>query len=177
MVDDRATQQAIKRPSRFERLYEAFSGDAVRFATALTGDPNLASDIVQTAFLRLFSKYRDLRNPDAFYSYLRQTIVNLVRDGARKSATERATLSRHGSANGRLDQADFAEEVDARHEMAALINELPQRQRTVLVLRYFEDLSEDETAVTMGISVSAIKSLTNRAVTNLRERTGERHEH
>ena len=45
------------------------------------------------------------------------------------------------------------------------------------MLRYFEDLSEDETAVTMGISVSAIKSLTNRAVTNLRERTGERHEH
>jgi RNA polymerase sigma factor (sigma-70 family) len=151
-------------------MYETYRQDALRLATALTGDAALAPDIVQTAFVRLLSTYRDLREPDLFYAYLRKTIVNLVRDSGRRAAVERRALGRLlGRRQDRAGHPDEAARFGSFAYLIDLIRSLPQRQRTVLVLRYFEDLSEEQTAQVMGVSVSAVKALTNRAMTRLRE--------
>jgi RNA polymerase sigma factor (sigma-70 family) len=158
------------RKGRIERMYEMYRRDALRLATALTGDAALAPDIVQTAFVRLLSTYRDLREQDFFYAYLRKTIVNLVRDSGRRAAVERRALGRlREGREDRAGQPDEAARFGSFAYLIDLIRALPQRQRTVLVLRYFEDLSEEQTAQVMGVSVSAVKALTNRAMTRLRE--------
>jgi len=165
-VDDPTESTA----DRISRLYVAYSRDALRLATALTGDTTLAADIVQTAFVRLLSRYRDIRGPELFYGYLRKTIVNLVRDSARRSAVEQRALRRfrRSAAADARNPINPSALVDSDAHFLSLINGLTQKQRTILVLRYFEDLSEAETASIMGVSTSSVKANTHRAMVTLR---------
>lgn len=74
---------------RLADLYGRHAPDAVRVAFLLTGDQHSAEDIVQDAFVRLFSRFQELRNPDAVETYLRRTVVNLSRDRWRRLKLER----------------------------------------------------------------------------------------
>ena len=148
---------------RFGELYRLHAPDAARLAYLLTGDRVAAEDIVQEAFVRLFGRFRDLRNPDSFQWYLRRTVVNLVRSQFRRRKVERAYLQREGAA-----PAEPAPDFGARGEMWEVLQSLPERNRTAIVLRYYEDLSEARTAEVMGCPVGTVKSLVSRGIERLR---------
>src|SRR5262249_41105677 len=81
-------------PSRLAELYERHVGAAMRLSYLLTGNQQQAEDLVQEAFVRCVGRFRHLRVPDAFESYLRRTIVNLHTSGLRRKRLERAWLAR-----------------------------------------------------------------------------------
>ena len=150
---------------RLGELYRRHAPEAVRLAYLLTGDRALAEDLAQEAFVRMFGRFRDLRNPDAFGAYLRKTVVNLTRSHFRRAKVERAYVARERGAPRTTSQPD----IGARDEMWRALHRLPERQRTAIVLRFYEDLSEAQTADTMRCPQGTVKSLVSRGLDRLRQ--------
>jgi RNA polymerase sigma-70 factor (sigma-E family) len=150
---------------RLAELYERHAGSGMRLAFLLTGDRTQAEDLLQEAFVRCVGRFRYLRIPDAFDAYLRRAIVNLHTSGLRRKRLERAHLARERGAGLRVaTMPDVAQREDLWQRLTAL----PARQRAALVLRYYEDLSERETADVLGCSPAAAKSLIARGTQALR---------
>lgn len=160
---DRPTQ------GRLAELYTRHGPAAQRLAFLLTGDRVQAEDLVQDAFVRVVGRFGHLRVPDAFEAYLRRTIVNLHTSQLRRRRVERAWLEREGGAAG-ARPADAMPDVGAREELWRAVLELPARQRAAVVLRFYEDLSERQTAEVLGCSPAAAKMLVARAMEILRDR-------
>jgi RNA polymerase sigma-70 factor (sigma-E family) len=152
-----------------EELYIRHADGAMRLAYFLTGDRELAEDLVQDAFVKLAGRFRHLRVPEAFDRYLRRTIVNLFTSHLRRLRLERRELARQRSEVERRSQDDDLGERDA---MWTALLSLPPRQRAAIVLRYYEDLPERETAAVLRCSLGAVKQLINRGLVGLRERLG-----
>lgn len=155
-----------KYESRLTSLYFAHIEGATRLAYLLTGNKELAQDLAQEAFVRVAGRFHDIRNQDAFGPYLRKTIVNLTRGHWRKLALERSYLA---AQRARHEPVVNQPDVESRDELWRLLQQLPRRQRAAVVLRYYEDLSEQQTADALDCSVSAVKSLVMRAMESLRE--------
>jgi RNA polymerase sigma-70 factor (sigma-E family) len=153
---------------RLADLYWRHAGDAVRLAFLLTGDQHAAEDIVQDAFVRLFGRFQELRSPEAFEIYLRRTVVNLSRDRFRRLRLERDHAAREANSSSR--QLGVASQIEDRELIRHALHGLPHRQRAALVLRFYADLSEQQTAEVLQCSVAAVKSLVTRATASLRER-------
>src|SRR5688500_3854910 len=83
--------------SGLEERYVQHAPAALRLAHFLTGDPEAARDLVQDAFVRMAGRFRHLRQPDAFDTYLRRTIVNLHASGLRRRRAERSSLAREAA--------------------------------------------------------------------------------
>lgn len=150
---------------RLADLYQRNAGSGMRLAFLLTGDRTQAEDLLQEAFVRCVGRFRYLRVPDAFDAYLRRAIVNLHTSGLRRKRLERAHLARERAAGPRVTtMPDVAQREDLWRRLSAL----PARQRAALVLRYYEDLSERETADVLGCSPAAAKSLIARGTEALR---------
>jgi RNA polymerase sigma-70 factor (sigma-E family) len=154
---------------RLSELYTRHGPAAQRLAFLLTGDRALAEDLVQEAFVRVVGRFGHLRVPDAFASYLRRTIVNLHTSQLRRRRLERAWLERE---RGHVTSTDAMPDLGAREELWTAVLELPARQRAAIVLRFYEDLSERETAEVLRCSPAAAKALTARAMESLRARIG-----
>lgn len=152
---------------RLAELYESKAAASLRLAYLMTRDSDLSEDIVQEAFIRCFAMLKDRGSPDRLDAYLRRTIVNLSHDRHRKLRTERARAARFQ--RKRVE----ASNPDARMAFGELLRDLPHRQRAALVLRYYEDLSEQDAAHILGCSVGALKQLVQRALNTLR-RTDDR---
>ena len=148
-------------------LYAQHAGDALRLAYLLTADASLAEDLVQDAFVKLAGRLLHLRDRRGFHAYLRQTIVNLSRSHFRRKALERRFIERHAEPPP-VEPPDLSAQETTRRALM----ELPLRQRTALVLRYFEDLSEAQTADLMRCRPAAVKSLVSRGMTSLRTKLG-----
>ena len=148
-------------------LYVRHVPAANRLGFLLTGDRSQAEDLVHDAFVRCVGRFGHLRAHEAFDAYLRRTIVNLHTSRLRRLRVEREWLSKETARLG--GRTSGLPDVPAREDMWQLLRTLPARQRAVLVLRYYEDLSERETADALRCSVAAVKSLTARAMTALRE--------
>lgn len=155
-------QQEARSRGRLATLYQQHAAEAGRLAYLLTGDRELARDLVQEAFLRMFGRFHDLRNPDAFHWYLKKTIVNLVRSHFRRKQFERAYLER------RQGRSPVVPDVDLRQDMWRALLGLPAQQRAALVLRFYEDLTEVRTAEVLGCPVGTVKSLVARGLARLR---------
>lgn len=153
----------------FDRFVLDRSTALLRLAVLLVGDRGHAEDLLQTALLRLCVRWRSVQaHPEA---YVRRVLVNLARDRwrhrARRVPEAELTESAHTTAR---DPADAVVDRDAlRQALAAL----PRRQREVMVLRFFADLSVAETAATLRMSEGTVKAHTSRAVTRLRQELGE----
>ncbi len=157
-----------RREQRLSDLYWRHADGAMRLAFLLTGDQHAAEDIVQDAFVRLFGRFQELRKPDAFEIYLRRTIVNLSRDRFRRLRLERDHAAREASSSSR--HGGPASQVEDRELIRSALRRLPHRQRAALVLRFYADLSEQDTAEVLQCSVAAVKSLVSRATASLKER-------
>lgn len=149
-------------------LYTRHGPDLQRFAYVLTGDAELAEDLAQEAFVRLWANLLRVRDRAAHYAYLRRTVLNLVRGHARRSKIERSFLSTEVGV-GRLRAGTTDPDIEEREVLWVQLLELPLRQRAAVVLRYYEDLTELQTAELMGCSQGAVKSLVARACRTLRK--------
>jgi RNA polymerase sigma-70 factor (sigma-E family) len=147
-------------------VYAAHYRSLVRLAALLLRDPGTAEEIVQDAFVAMHSRWNRLRDPDRALSYLRTTVVNRCRSRHRHLAV----VDKHTPRS--LPDVPSAEAAALRSVQAdavmTAIRCLPDKQRAVVVLRYYADLSEAEIADTMGISKGAVKSHAARAAKSLR---------
>lgn len=151
-----------------ERLYAAHWRQLVRLSVLLVRDVGTAEEVVQDAFIAVHRRWGRLREPDKALAYLRQTVVNHSRSAIR----HRMVVQRHverGPDPGREVTAEPGEAVARRAAVIEAMRALPQRQREVLALRYYLDLSEAEIADTLGISRGAVKSHASRGAAGLRE--------
>lgn len=154
----------------FAEVYAAHHGEAVRLAYLLCGDVHRAEDAVADAFVKVFRRMArgGVADPRA---YLRRAVVNEVNSRFRRLAVERREASKR-SGDLRGTRAADEQLADAEVVLAALRG-LPERQCTAVVLRYYADLTEAETATAMGVSVGTVKSSVSRALQRLRATLGE----
>ena len=164
MAREMARNEALER-SRLGELYLQHAHGAIRLAFLLTGDQALAEDLVQDAFVRLVGRFQHLHYPDAFGPYLRRTVVNLSRSHFRHVKVERAYAERFAPAP-EGEEATSSADPDGRVHEALL--RLPERQRAALVLRFYEDLSDVQTAAIMRCSAGTVRSLVSRGMSALR---------
>lgn len=151
-------------------LYEEHAARGFRLAYLLTGNRDLAEDLVQEAFLKLIGRFADLRSPDAFDAYLRRTIVTLSYGTFRRRRTERSYLERErGLAQSRND---VIPDVERQDELWTQMQKIAPRQRAALVLRFYEDLSEQQAADFLGCSLRTVKSLVSRGIQAMRDQQG-----
>jgi RNA polymerase sigma-70 factor (sigma-E family) len=141
----------------------------VRLAYVVTGDASVAEDLAQEAFVRVAGRFGHLRNRDAFGAYLRRALLNLCKNHFRRRDTERKFLSTESEPGSTHPQ----EAADTTYAVRSALLSLPVRQRAALALRYFEDLSIEETARALGCRPGTVKSLTSRAFHSLRVRLSE----
>jgi RNA polymerase sigma-70 factor (sigma-E family) len=147
-------------------LYEEHSAAAFRLGYLLTGERDLAEDLVQDAFVKLIGRFADLRSPKSFETYLRRTIVTLSYGVFRRRRTERDYLATAGSLA--KQSSDGLPDIEGRDQLWTQLQRIAPRQRAALVLRYFEDLSEHQTADVLGCSVATAKSLVRRGMQAMR---------
>lgn len=155
---------------RMAELYERHAPDAARLAYFLVGDRDMAQDLVQDAFMRAFGRWENLRRPGAFWPYMCRTMVNLSRKHFRRRRIERLFLERERRYPA---QGGNPPDLGTRDELWQALHALPLRQRTALVLRYYADFSESQTADAMRCSTAAVNSLVARGVAAMRSRMSE----
>jgi RNA polymerase sigma-70 factor (sigma-E family) len=150
-----------------EQLYAAHWRQLVRLSVLLVRDVGTAEEVVQDAFIAVHRRWGRLRDPDKALAYLRQTVVNQSRSAIR----HRMVVARHAARgpDPEPEPEHPAEVVGRRAAVLEAMRALPQRQREVLALRYYLDLSEAEIAATLGISRGAVKSHASRGASALRE--------
>ncbi|SDM93841.1 SigE family RNA polymerase sigma factor [Actinacidiphila guanduensis] len=150
----------------FEEWVAARSPRLLRVAWLLTGDAHLAEDLLQTVLARIWPKWSKIagENPEA---YARAALVHTHASWWRRRW--RGELP-HGEVPDRPADADPFSAVDLEHALADAIRALPVRQRAVVVLRYFEDLTVAETAAVLRCSEGTVKSQASKALHNLRGR-------
>ena len=154
-----------------EELYAAHWRQLVRLSVLLVHDQALAEDMVQDAFVAMHGRWSRLRDPDKALAYLRQAVVNRSRSALR----HRVVVERHARRSATGDVAvDGPSEGGARRDAVrdALLR-LSERQREVLVLRYYLDWSEAQIADALGISRGAVKAHAHRGSAALRELLGD----
>ena len=155
--------------ANLERLLAERGTQLMRVAIALTGDRQSGEDLLQAALERL------LRKPHAVESdtegYLRRILYNLAADGWRRHGRWRQRLPLLRPPPGGAT-ADGTDAVNLRDALVRLMRQLPPRQRAVIVLRYWEQCSEAETAALLGCSEGTVKSAASRGLRRLRELAG-----
>jgi RNA polymerase sigma-70 factor (sigma-E family) len=162
---ERLPDSETQPPDRLGDLYARHVPATIGFAYLLTGSRTEAEDLVHEAFVRVVGRLQHLRTPDAFDAYLVRAVINLHTSRLRRLRVERRYLAREG-----LRPSDAVEphDVGERDRIWRALDRLPKRQRAAVVLRYAEDRSERETADLLRCSLSAVKSLTARALDTLR---------
>lgn len=155
-----------KRPTKLaiSRYYEQRYHRLLRVAEAIVGDPDLAHDAVQEAFVRILRSRDRFRGDGAVEGWIWRTVVNAARDvRAKRLPTAEPPELAHQEANGFDDS------------IRVLVGSLPERQRLVLFLRYYADLDYQQIAATLGIRNGTVGATLNQAQTSLRRLLEEVH--
>jgi RNA polymerase sigma-70 factor (sigma-E family) len=152
-------------------LYEVHALGLVRLAHVMLGDRAAAEDVVQEAFGGLYRRWHHLSDTDRALPYVRSAVLNGCRSALRRQRT------RHDATDVPATHAISAEATvltsEERREVMRALRLLPDRQREVLVLRFYLDEPEAEIARAMGISPSTVRSTAHRALTKLGRLLGE----
>ena len=151
-------------------LYAAHAVGLIRLGFVMLGDRGAAEDVVQDAFLGLYRRWDRLSDPVAAQSYLRTSVLNGCRTALRRRSRHGVLTDDAGDDGGAyngptLESAEATVVQGEEHRaVLAAIRRLPARQREALVLRYYLDLTEDQTAEAMRVSRGTVKSATSRAI-------------
>jgi RNA polymerase sigma-70 factor (sigma-E family) len=151
----------------FTEFVQASWAGLYRTAFMLLGDRGLAEDLAQTALTKTYAAWTRIDDRSAARAYAQRTLINTAASWFRRKGwrNERPTVV--------LPEASEARDPGARSEMMDALAQLPPRQRAVVVLRYYEDLSVAETANALGCSTGTVKSQTFEAFTKLRILLGD----
>lgn len=152
----------------FAAVFEAHRDEVVRLAYLLCGDGEVARDAAAEAFARTYQQWRRGR-VDRVEGYVRRAVVNHVNSYFRRLGRQRRVEQR-AEGDARRHGA-VGEQVATTEQVRTLLRQLPARQRTAVVLRYWEDLSDTEVAEAMDCPVGTAKSLLARGLARLREAT------
>jgi RNA polymerase sigma-70 factor (sigma-E family) len=136
----------------------------VTIARLMCGDRHLAEDLVQGALARCYLKWSRITRSDEPFAYVRQSVVNAYLSRLRT----RPWLERSMADTDDRPLSDGTAQVDVRIVLHKALATLSPRQRAIVVLRYFEDLTERETAAELGISVGTVKSTAHQALARMR---------
>lgn len=169
----RVTPCAVGVADAIEPIFVAEWAHLVGVARLLLDEPRDAEEVVQEAFVRLFTAWASLREPTAAPAWLRTTVMNLARQRLRRRLVVRRT---RGLDHPWVEDPETATLRDtAAAEVVAALTTLPRRQRECVVLRYWSQLSLAEIASTLGVSVGTVKTHLHRATTELEKRLEEHH--
>ena len=155
----------------FRAYVAARSPALLRTAYLLTGNRADAEDLLQTALAKTYLAWDRIVEREALDGYVRRVMVNTQTSWwRRRKVAEYSTdeLPERGS------ERDTTEDLALHDALWTALSTLPKRQRAMVVLRYYEDLSEAETAQVLGVSVGTVKSTTSRALVKLRDSAGLR---
>ena len=156
-----------RRDAEFSAYLEARQASLLRTAYLLTGDRHQAEDLVQTAFAKLYLAWDRVQERDSVDAYVRRILVN------ENNSVWRRAWKRREVSTGYLPDTPSRDTYDEGRSTALweLVQTLPRKARAVVVLRYYEELTEAEVADVLGITVGTVKSQTSRALATLRTRT------
>ena len=159
--------RAERRDEEFTAYLHARQPSLLRTAYLLTGDRHTAEDVLQTSLAKLYLAWDKVRDRDSVDAYLRRIMVN-----ENNSLWRRGWKRREHATEVVPEGTPHHDEYDEGRSAALweVVRSLPPGARAVVVLRYYEQLSEAETADTLGISIGTVKSQCSRAIGTLRER-------
>jgi RNA polymerase sigma-70 factor (sigma-E family) len=149
----------------FDEFFVASWPRLLRTTYGVAGDAQLAEDALQTAFAKAYAAWSRIRRTDEPLAYVRRIAINAAIAQHRKASTRRETTveaMRDGSVESHAD------DIVVRDEVWRAIAALPARQRAVVVLRYYEDLSERQIADVLGCRPGTVKSQASAALATLR---------
>jgi RNA polymerase sigma-70 factor (sigma-E family) len=152
----------------FEEFAASRVSALLRFAVVLTGDRALAEDVVQEVLIRVHAKWRRISGLDAPEPYVRRMVVNEYLSWRRRWAR----LVPQAEPPDRRTVPDIAHQYAERDALLSELGKLPPRQRAVLVLRYYEGLSDAEIADALGCAPGTVRGYASRALTSLRVELG-----
>jgi RNA polymerase sigma-70 factor (sigma-E family) len=150
-----------------EELLAERGSSLMAAAIALAGSRLDGEDLLQAALERVLRKPRQLDGD--VEGYLRRVLYNLAADGWRRRGTWKQKLLPALRAEAHNAESDQTSQVDQRDALVRMLGQLPPRQRAVIVLRYWEQRSETETAALLGCSEGTVKSAASRGLAHLRE--------
>lgn len=142
----------------------------LRTAYLLTGNASQAEELVQDTLVRLYPKWDKVEAADAPLAYVRRSLSNAHINRMRRGAAREIAFE---DVPERCDPHDTLSQLADRDQIWAALNHLSQRQRAALVLRFFEDLSDEQTAAALGCRVGTVRSLISRGLATLREHMTE----
>jgi RNA polymerase sigma-70 factor (sigma-E family) len=162
----RIVDRSRARDEEFAAYMQARQPSLLRTAYLLTGDRHTAEDLVQTALAKLYLAWDKVQQRDSIDGYVRRILVN------ENNSLWRRGWKKREYATEELPDRHLTDAYDEGQRAAvwAVVQSLPRKARAVVVLRYYEQLSEAETADALGISIGTVKSQTSRALATLRER-------
>ena len=153
------------------QTYQTHYTSLLRLAALLLDDLSSCEDVVQEAFIKVHAARARVREPEKLLAYLRQTVVNLSRSTLRRRLIGMRLLPKP------MPDAASAEEgaydILERDALIQALRGLQRRQREVLVLRYYADLTEAQVAASLGISIGSVKAYGSRGIEALRARMEE----
>ncbi|MCQ4208806.1 SigE family RNA polymerase sigma factor [Streptomyces longispororuber] len=163
VVDDASSAE-------FHAFFERHHAELARLAHLLTGEPDAADDLAADALLALWHRWDRVRAAEHPVAYARGVVANLARTRIRSAVRERRRVALFWS--GRQERTE-GPDVPAVVDVQGALRELPFRKRACVVLRHAFDLSEKDTALTLGISVGTVKSQTSKGLAELERRLGQ----
>jgi RNA polymerase sigma-70 factor (sigma-E family) len=154
----------------FEHFAAESGAELMRIATLIAPDPHTAEDVYQETLQRLAARWSRVDNPRA---YCRRVMYNIILDQSRTRARRPRELRLlDGGETADPRSADPHQAVELWPSLRAALDTLGVQQRTVLVLRYFDDRSAADVAALLGISVGTVKSTASRGLAHLRQFPG-----
>lgn len=162
-----STTATTAKDAEFADYMSARQPSLLRTAYLLTGDRHAAEDLVQTAFAKLYLSWDKVQRRELVDGYVRRILVN------ENNSLWRRAWKRHEYSTDELPERSAKTNGPDSGDSSALwqfVQTLPRKQRAVIVLRYYEELTEAETAEVLNVSVGTVKSQASRALASMRER-------
>ncbi|MDQ1695236.1 MAG: hypothetical protein QOJ03_589 [Frankiaceae bacterium] len=160
--------------AEFRDYVNGASPALLRTAFLLAGNRADAEDLLQTALAKTYLSWTRIRDREAIDGYVRRVMVNTRTSWWRRARHLETTALDEQPVALRHPGRDVFADADLHDALWSALHRLPRRQRAAVVLRYYEDMSEAQTAEVLGVSIGTVKSTVSRALAKLRDDAGLR---